>query len=90
MNGMWGPITLVLVIGVVGLLRGPIGRAIADAIRNNNAPPSSRGDAVPSSEVLTELEQLRTRLAEVEERLDFAERMLARQRDAAGLREGSA
>ena len=37
--------------------------------------------AAPSPEVLAELEHLNARIAELEERLDFAERMLASHRE---------
>ena len=34
-----------------------------------------------SEQLLTEIDELKRRLAEVEERLDFTERLLARERD---------
>jgi hypothetical protein len=40
--------------------------------------------------VLAEVDQLRDRLGELEERLDFTERLLAQQRDAPGLPPGGA
>ena len=63
-----GLITVVSAVVFVKLLRGPLGQAIADRLR---------GTAPPDSGVLEELEAVKARLAEVEERLDFAERMLA-------------
>jgi hypothetical protein len=41
-------------------------------------------------DVLAELQGLQTRVAELEERLDFAERLLARQREAERLPGGTA
>ena len=61
-------IAIVLAVVLVKLIKGPLGQAIADRLR---------GTAPPDPGVLDELEAVRTRLAEVEERLDFAERMLA-------------
>jgi hypothetical protein len=54
---------------VVKLIKGPFGQAIADRVR---------GNAPPDQAVVDELEMVKTRLAEVEERLDFAERLLAK------------
>jgi hypothetical protein len=50
---------------------GPIGAAIGSRLRG-------RGDGAPDHRLASEVDELRTRLAEVEERLDFAERLLAR------------
>ena len=46
--------------------------------------------AVPAHDpvLLAEVDQLRDRLGELEERLDFTERLLAQQRDAAALPPG--
>jgi hypothetical protein len=78
-------------IGVIGLalLNGPIGRALAARLqgRKSAAPEESRLRELEAR--VAELEQSQARLAEVEERLDFNERMLSRQRDAARLGEGS-
>jgi hypothetical protein len=57
------------------ILTGPIGRAIAERLRGR--PPS--GD---DTRLAAEVETLRVRLGEVEERLDFAERLLASGRQA--------
>jgi hypothetical protein len=59
---------IVACVALVKALKSPIGQAIADRIR---------GGATPDPDLLAEVDQLRTRLAEVEERLDFAERLLA-------------
>ncbi len=52
------------------IFTGPIGAAIGDRIRG-------RRETVPDARLEGEMEFLRGRLAEVEERLDFAERLLA-------------
>jgi hypothetical protein len=68
-NDLIAIVAVVVAIIVVKLLKGPVGQALADRLRG--APPVDPG-------VLDELEAVKTRLAEVEERLDFAERMLAK------------
>jgi hypothetical protein len=64
-------IAVVLVSGLVKLFRGPVGEALADRLRGRTA---ARHD----TNLMGEVDAMRTRLAEVEERLDFAERLLAR------------
>lgn len=61
----------VLCLALVKIFTGPLARAAADRLRGRSA-----GEADPA--LLTEMDHLRDRLAEVEERLDFAERLLAR------------
>ena len=96
MEQQWIPavaiISIVLVIGTTLVLRGPMGKALAEWIRGWSktdqqwlavAVQAAKQGAVPgtSESVLTEVEELKRRLAEVEERLDFTERLLARERD---------
>jgi hypothetical protein len=50
---------------------GPIGAAIGARLRGPKT-------GTPDHQLVSEVDQLRTRLAEVEERLDFAERLLTR------------
>ena len=57
-------------LGMAKILRGPVGEALGDRLRHGRR---SRGDAT----LLADVEGLRDRLDEVEERLDFAERLLA-------------
>jgi hypothetical protein len=52
----------------------PIGRAIADRIRRSGQPDVE-------AEVYAELEDLRSDVNELQERVDFAERLLAEQRE---------
>ncbi len=56
------------------VLRGPVGKALARRIEGDDA-------GVPS-EILGEMDEMRQRVLELEERLDFAERMMARPREA--------
>lgn len=48
---------------------------------NSMAEKNERDKALDGSASLEEVDELRHRLAEVEERLDFAERMLAQQQE---------
>ena len=66
-------LTIIAAVVAVKLLRGPLGHALADRLR---------GNAPPDPGVLEELEAVKGRLAEVEERLDFAERLLAQSEQA--------
>ena len=49
----------------------PIGKAIAERIRANGAIP------MPDPELLAEVDSLRRDVTELQERVDFAERLLA-------------
>ena len=63
----------------------PVGKAVAERIRGPGAralPEDARGDLEEfRSELLGEMQQLRTEVSELSERMDFAERLLAKQRD---------
>ncbi|MBI2615540.1 MAG: hypothetical protein HYW52_07705 [Gemmatimonadetes bacterium] len=75
------PITFFVSAAAAIIFRGPIGKAIAEAIRR--ASPWADGPPQPDLDVERmsgELEELRHRLAELEERQDFAERLLAQPR----------
>lgn len=69
------PALLVAGVGGTIVLRGPLGKALAQRITNA---------AVPSAEVpiemLDEMDEMRHRMVELEERVDFTERLLARTR----------
>lgn len=64
-------VVVVLCLGLLKIFRGPVGDAVAARIKGHQADPSEM-------EVLAEVDALKARLAEVEERLDFAERLLAK------------
>ena len=68
-------------IAAVAILRGPFGRALAERLSGRARPGAEDQDV---RELKSEVEELRTQLAEVQERLDFAERVLARRDDNAG------
>jgi hypothetical protein len=63
-------VLIVFAAGITRILTGPLGAAIGDRIRGHREP-------VPDVRLEGEMDALRGRLAEVEERLDFAERLLA-------------
>ena len=71
-----------LAIAMAKILTGPIGSALAGRIRgaSRTAEEAAR---------VAELDDVRGRLAEVEERLDFAERLLAQAREADQLHGGA-
>jgi len=69
---------LFVAMATIFVLRGPLGKALADRLAGRT------GGAVPADaeRLRVEMEELRHRLAEVEERLDFTERLLAKTREA--------
>lgn len=62
--------------GLIGFTFTPMGRALTDRIRYG----VQQRDAVDPA-LYEEVEQLRTEVAELHERVDFTERLLARQRE---------
>jgi hypothetical protein len=67
-----------LSVGAVIILRGPVGKALARRIEGKAAVDPALADRVEELEHrLAELDQERARIGELEERLDFAERLLA-------------
>lgn len=84
-----GVLAIIFLFGggaLVGLGFSPVGRAVADRIRGKHALPDVeelRADVADARDAhADELQQVRQEMAELAERLDFAERMLAQQREA--------
>lgn len=77
MNDAFSPFDLaglvVVAIAVVKIFR-PLAEAIAGRMR--------RSETSPDAALIAEIDALKDRLAEVEERLDFSERLLANGRQA--------
>ena len=73
------PVGVLGAIAAAVILRGPVGHALAARLHGGSEA------AVPSEEVLGELDELRGRVMELEERLDFTERLLTQTRDASAL-----
>jgi predicted short-subunit dehydrogenase-like oxidoreductase (DUF2520 family) len=73
-------------IGIGGLLMFPLVRALADRIRRRGDAAALTQDVADQlTEIrrdVAELTGVRQEVAELAERLDFAERLLAKQRDA--------
>ena len=59
----------------IGFSFTPMGRAIADRIRHGAVPPAIEPDPAVYEEL--ELEHIRQDVSELQERVDFAERLLA-------------
>lgn len=97
----WAPVVgvsaIALSAGAAIVLRGPIGKALAQWIASWSTPEHKAMEAqwarvaaastpgaagVEVAELRGEVDELRGQLAEVQERLDFAERMLAKTREA--------
>jgi hypothetical protein len=66
---------------VTKVFRGPLGEAIARRIGGGHVDSGSRDH---------EIAELQTRVGELEERLDFTERVLLQERQAGQLRQGDA
>jgi hypothetical protein len=85
-------VAISLIIGgvvVVLALRGPLGTAIGDRIAGRGRGRGDAGAADDQIERLQgELDDMKHRLTEAEERLDFTERMLARQRQQSAVGPG--
>ena len=82
--------TLFVTIGATVVLRGPLGKALAERIagrrlfdRGGDPPPAElmERQAELLEQAARDLEDVKHRLAEVEERQDFAERMIAQRAD---------
>ena len=81
MEGLFA-ITFLFGGGTLFLLSmSPVGRALADRIR-------SRNDHVQDPELLAEVDALRQEVAELHERVDFAERILMKTQERHELGQG--
>lgn len=79
-------LAIILIFGggtAIAISFSPIGKAIADRIRGRHA------FAETDPALLTEMDDMRAQLAEVQERLDFTERLLAKDRDPKALEPGA-
>ena len=79
--------TVVFLAGGVLILRGPLGRALAKRIEGH---AGGSGELADIEDRLAEMDALRQRVGELEERVDFAERLLAQARADAPQLKGSA
>jgi hypothetical protein len=78
-----GVVVIISVVVVAHLLSGWLGYPFGAQNSRRKRPPAQR-DATPDDVPgrAGELENMQRRIAELEERLDFAERLLAQRRDA--------
>ena len=76
------------VAGAIFIANGPIGKAIGRKISGGD--PEAPAIADVPEEVYAELDELRARMLEMEERQDFAERLLAQRPEPARPDEGGA
>lgn len=71
-------IVLCLTVGATVILRGPVGKALARRLEGKAGADPALTERIDELEHrLGEMEQERIRIGELEERLDFAERLLA-------------
>ena len=95
MSSDWAPAIVMSIVTLsvssIFVLRGPVGKALAQWIASwshneakwieAKARAAGAGN-VDVDQLRTEVEELRGQLLEVQERLDFTERMLAKNREA--------
>ena len=79
------PVVLFISIAAITIMRGPFGRALADRLSGKHLQTGSPDD----ERLAAEVDELRQRLADVEERLDFAERVIARDREKQRIEPGA-
>lgn len=74
---------ITLVGGFTAIVTWPLMRALAERIRGRGAAAGTEQLQAQQDALAQELAQTRLDVAELQERLDFAERLLAKQQDAA-------
>jgi hypothetical protein len=76
--GPFETIALVAVLFAAVKIFGPVGAAIGDRLRGRREPDHLLAEEVDAlREQMREMEKMQPRLVELEERVDFAERLLA-------------
>ncbi|MGH7583012.1 MAG: hypothetical protein ACREL5_07305 [Gemmatimonadales bacterium] len=79
------PIWAIAVWGAMMVFRGPFGKALSARVGG----PVPDAHAELPQEVYAELDELRARVGELEERVDFSERLLTRANNAGSIPEPS-
>jgi hypothetical protein len=82
------PIFLFGIMGVVGLSFSPIGRALARRLAGEKGEPAESAALAEVDALREELQALRGEVVEMQERIDFAERLLAQVREQGKLGPG--
>ena len=78
-------LAIVLIFGggtAIAIAFSPIGKAIADRIRGRAV------EAETDPALLAELDEMKVQLSELQERMDFSERLLAKDREPRSLEAG--
>ena len=80
----WVPpfLAVAMIVGVAAWLIMPLVRAWARRIEGHGADPATEDELMQIRDRVAELEMTAMRMQELEERLDFAERLLAQHHDA--------
>jgi hypothetical protein len=76
-----GAVVIIAFVSVAHVVAGWLGQPFGWQRSDRKRPPAQR-DVVPDDVRAGEVETMQRRIAELEERLDFAERLLAQRRDA--------
>jgi hypothetical protein len=79
-------IAMIMFLGVTYVILKPVAAAVAKRIAGEHRRPGLEPDE--RDEILAELQQVRHEVAELAERMDFAERLLAKPRDVGGAARG--
>lgn len=75
------PVGIVAVVAAAVVFRGPLGQALARRLEGGTVEQANQ------EAMLHALDEMRGRMAELEERVDFAERLLSQSREPDRLRE---
>lgn len=87
-DALVGMTLIISAVVVVFALRGPLGKALAERLAGRRAA-GAEASAEQVERLVGELDEVKHRLAEAEERLDFTERMLSRQRQQSTIAPGN-
>ena len=83
------PIVLFLVIGAVGMTFSPLGRALARRVGGDKGEHADTATLAEVDALREEVQALRHEVGDLQERLDFAERLLAQAREKGQLGPGN-
>ena len=78
-----GVIVVIVIAALIAatIILRPIMRALAHRLESKGGDPSLRGEVASMRDRLAEIDALQARIAEMEDRLDFTERLLAQARE---------
>ncbi len=84
----WVPFIAALGIIMGGIVLWPIVRALARRIEGRSGETELRGEIEALHQRVADLEQVESRLGELENRIEFSERLLTQHRESAALERG--